>query len=630
MRHLSTFCVPRISAPCSFLDYRLLEASSTHLPTMDVSTSPQFVNHSASFPIIDPTRQIRLLHLSSTKESSIICRLHVVSINEPPPYEALSYVWGSAEDLQVLTIDGDAFGVTQNLYSALKHLLLPDGAVRVLWVDAICINQGAEQSDLAERSHQVQLMSRVFSSATNVIAYLGDPYLGLSEALEFLVGAAFGPQWHVDRLTQREDYNIPQVYKALISFFNRPWWGRIWTVQEPIVARKLYFQFGRVKIASDTVRQGIHNIINSRIRAPFEFAELDPTSGESLSTAFTKMSMLSLSYTGASLLNALGTFRNRSSGNPRDKVYSLMGLFPESDQVVNIDYTVSTEQLFQDFTLAWIQRHQDLRILGHLNNAVHRVHKDMPSFAVDWSYRPSIHSIDALHNRSLLQEEAFDACKGSKAIWSLEPAGQMRANGFVFDSIEEIGAKHVLEFGSSWATRFRTLQGIVKMAIERGEDGDHGSEKALATIRHTLCMDCKQTAGVYSRLQGEDDEGTLRTWWDSAFKPSAPPRENTAADEGRPIETTVWIASLERSFIFTERGHMGLAPDWCRPGDAIAIMGGGAVPMVLRPVSEMASQGDDTPVFEVVGEAYVRGVMDGQALDANGRTESDLGNIYIV
>lgn len=597
---------------------------------MSVSTSPQFVDPSASFPIIDPTRQIRLLHLSSTKEHSITCRLHVVSVNDPPPYEALSYVWGSAEDLQVLTVDGHAFRVTQNLYAALEHLLLPDGAVRVLWIDATCINQGAEQSDLAERSHQVQLMSRIFSGATNIIAYLGDPYLGLAEALEFLVGAAFGPQWHIDRLTQREDHNIPQVQRALITFFNRPWWGRIWTVQEPIVACKLYFQFGRVKIASDTVQQGIHNMVNSRIRVPFEFAELDPTFGESLSTAFTKMSMLSLSYIGTSLLNALGAFRNRSSGNPMDKIYSLMGLFPESDHVVNIDYTVSPEQLFQDFTLAWIQRHQNLRILGHLNNTAHRVHKDMPSFAVDWSYQPSIHSINALHNRSLLQEEAFDACRGSKAIWSLEPGGQMRANGFVFDSIEALGARHVLEYGSSWATRFRTLQDIVRMAIERGENDSHGSEQVLATIRHTLCMDCKQTAGVYSRLQGEDDAGTLRTWWDSAFKPSAPPRENTPADEGGPIETTVWIASLERSFIFTERGHMGLAPDSCQPGDAIAIMGGGAVPMILRPVGEVAGEGVDNPVFEVIGEAYVHGVMDGQALDANRRTGGDLRDIYLV
>lgn len=403
---------------------------------MAASTRPQFVDSSVSFPTIDPTRQIRLLHLSLNRERSLVCRLHVVSIDDPPPYEALSYVWGNADDLQDLAIDGHAFRVTKNLYAALNYLLLPHGAVRVLWIDAICVNQGTEQSDLAERSHQVRLMSHIFSGATNVIAYLGVPYAGLFEALEFLTVAAGGQQLHVDRLTQGADWSIPQVCTALISFFNRPWWGRIWTVQEPIVARKVSFQFGKLEIDSDMVRRGIYNIDTSRIQAPFEFAESDPTSGESLSTAFTKMSMLSLSYTGTSLLNALGAFQNRSSGDPRDKIYSLMGLFPESDHVVNIDYTISTEQLFEDFTLAWIHKHQDLRLLSHIHDPECRVHKEMPSFAVDWSYQPSIRTVSALHNRSLLQNEVFNACKGAKASWHLERAGHVRANGFVFDSIE--------------------------------------------------------------------------------------------------------------------------------------------------------------------------------------------------
>lgn len=593
---------------------------------MAASTEPQFVDPLVSFPIIDPTRQIRLLLLSSGSQQSIVCHLSVVSVNEPPPYEALSYVWGSAEDLQVITIDSHAFRITQNLYTALNHLLLPDGAVRVLWIDAICINQ----SDLAERSQQVRLMSHIFSGATNVVAYLGGPYPGLFEAMEFLTIAAGGQQSHLDRLTQSGSYNVPQVCRALISFFTQPWWGRIWTVQEPIVARKVSFQFERLEIDSDMVRRGIYNIVTSRIRAPFEFAELDPTSGESLSTAFTKMSMLSLSYTGTSLLNALGAFQNRRSGDPRDKIYSLMGLFPDSGHIVNIDYTIPVKQLLQDFTLAWIQKHQDLKILSHLHDPARRVHRDLPSFAVDWSYRPSIRSINALQNRSLIQDEVFDACTGSKAIWHLEHAGQVRANGFIFDSIEAVGAGHVLEFGSSWATRFRTLQTIVDMASERRVNHCQGQEQALATLLRTLCMDCKQVAGAYSRLQGGDDERMLNAWWDSAFKPSATSQADRLASEGRPIETTVWIASLERSFIFTDGGYMGLAPDWCRTGDAIAIMGGGAVPMVLRPVGEVAAQGGDTPVFEVVGEAYVHGVMDGQAFGAKGRSEGDFDDIYLV
>lgn len=598
--------------------------------TTAASPRTQFVDPSISFPVIDPSLQTRLLHLSSTREHGITCRLSVISIDEPPPFEALSYVWGSAEDLEVITVDGNAFRVTQNLYAALNSLVPLDDTIRVLWIDAICINQGAGQGDLAERGEQVRLMSRIFSGATNVIAYLGEPYPGLSEAMEFFTVACGGQQPQFDQLIQGVGYNVTQVRAAVVSFFNRPWWNRIWTVQEPMVGRKVYFQFGRLLADSDMVRGAIVNIIDSRIEPPLEFFEIGPTSGECAYMALQKMAILLLYYTGKSLLVTLGAFQNRDSGDPRDKIYSLISLFPSSDHVVELDYTIPPDQLFQNFTLAWIQKHQDLKVLGHLHDPERRVHRNMPSFAVDWGYRPSIRTISTLHNRILLQNMMFDACKGTKALWHRDSAGRVRANGFVFDSIEAIGGKDILPFGSSWATRFRNLQEIVNMARERAGDDRQGTE-TLTTIRHTLCMDCKREPKAYIKLRGEDDERVLDAWWNIALNPSAPTLADNFALRDDPIEKTVWSASTERSFIFTRSGSMGLAPNWCKPGDAITIMAGGIVPIVLRPVNQMDSTGEDgVPCFEVVGEAYVHGFMDGQAFDASGRTEGDFDDIYIV
>lgn len=597
---------------------------------MAASTRPQFVDPSIPFPVIDPSLQTRLLHLSSNTEHGITCRLSVISIDDPPPFEALSYVWGSAEDLETIKVDGNAFRVTQNLYAALNSLVPLDDAVRVLWIDAICINQGAEQGDLAERSQQVRLMGRIFQGATNVIAYLGEPYPGLIEAIEFLTIVSGGQQSQVDRLTQSPDYSATQVYKALISFFNKPWWNRIWTVQEHISGLKVVFQFGRLHVDSDIVRDAVSNINERKIRKPSDYVKRDQTSGESLFSTFTKISMLSLDYTTASLLKALGAFQNSDSEDPRDKIYSLMGLFPSSHHVVEIDYMIPSEQLFQNFTLAWTQKYQDLEVLGYLHDPERRVHRNMPSFAVDWSYRPSTHTLTTLQNRGLLQNEVFDACKRTKAFWHRDSAGRVRANGFVFDSIEAIGSKDVALSASSWTTWFRTIQRIVSMARERAGN-DRQETETLTTIRHTLCMDCKQEAGAYTRLRGEDDERVLDVWWDLNFKPSIPPLAEFDKSKGNPIDNIMSIASLERSFIFTRSGSMGFAPDWCKPGDAIAIMGGGNVPIVLRPVNQMSDPGrDGVPCYEVIGEAYVHGFMDGQAFDASGRTEGDFDDIYIV
>ena len=51
---------------------------------------------------------------------------------------------------------------------------------RVIWVDAICINQ----NDLAERKHQVELMASTYAKARSVILWLGVKADGSDQALE--------------------------------------------------------------------------------------------------------------------------------------------------------------------------------------------------------------------------------------------------------------------------------------------------------------------------------------------------------------------------------------------------------------------------------------------------------------
>lgn len=55
-------------------------------------------------------------------------------------YEALSYVWGDRESTNKIWVDGCLFTVTENLFEALSNLRQPSED-RLLWVDAICIDQ---------------------------------------------------------------------------------------------------------------------------------------------------------------------------------------------------------------------------------------------------------------------------------------------------------------------------------------------------------------------------------------------------------------------------------------------------------------------------------------------------------
>ncbi|KAH6852765.1 heterokaryon incompatibility, partial [Alternaria alternata] len=84
-------------------------------------------------------------------------------------FEALSYVWGSQEDLKQIMCNNVSLSVTKNLFEALTALRDDVDEDRYLCVDAVCINQ----NDSAEKAVQVRNMLTIYEKAARVIAWLG-------------------------------------------------------------------------------------------------------------------------------------------------------------------------------------------------------------------------------------------------------------------------------------------------------------------------------------------------------------------------------------------------------------------------------------------------------------------------
>ncbi|KAK1856100.1 ankyrin repeat and sam domain containing protein 6 [Colletotrichum chrysophilum] len=86
-------------------------------------------------------RSFRLLMLHQGMAGEISCNIFEASLESDSamPYEALSYAWGSTDQSETITANGKILHVTKNLYSALGHLRNKEN--RILWVDAICIDQ---------------------------------------------------------------------------------------------------------------------------------------------------------------------------------------------------------------------------------------------------------------------------------------------------------------------------------------------------------------------------------------------------------------------------------------------------------------------------------------------------------
>lgn len=138
-------------------------------------------------PLPSLPNSIRLLRLISANQANdpIKCHLFTYSLTSPPRtshlYECLSYVWGDVKDKPLIEVDGAELAITKNLHGALQRLRDP-ALDRVLWVDAVCINQ----DDIAERAQQVQIMAMIYAYASRVVVWLGEEVEGSSEAMEVL------------------------------------------------------------------------------------------------------------------------------------------------------------------------------------------------------------------------------------------------------------------------------------------------------------------------------------------------------------------------------------------------------------------------------------------------------------
>jgi hypothetical protein len=105
---------------------------------------------------------IRLLRLLPHEDQNapIHCQLFDYSLQgkRTHPYEALSYVWGDSYKRRSISIGGHYLRynlpVTENLHEALSRLR-HRSIERILWVDAVCINQENKQ----EKEQQIQFMA---------------------------------------------------------------------------------------------------------------------------------------------------------------------------------------------------------------------------------------------------------------------------------------------------------------------------------------------------------------------------------------------------------------------------------------------------------------------------------------
>ena len=351
-----------------------------------------------------PVGSIRLLSLlpDDDPNSPLTCQLidHVLrkphDDGRPDLFEALSYVWGSSEtpcaiSLVIPSRPGvlSTLPITSSLHTALLRLrgrTVP----RFMWIDAVCINQ----EDMGERASQILLMTEIYCRANRVVVWLGEAEDGGDVALDQIRSAAIpeairedwgmvfdrrdaeaggselagshNGNWNwnsEDNDTNRggsngEDKEEQTVsdnasHRAVLSLLQRPWFRRIWVLQEVAAARHILVKCGATEVDGYAFCHGLRSMESylHALRNPELLERINPIVYLVRGSIFRSKSYTTSSSGEVSLgirpfRELLDMYRTHRATDPRDRIFALLGMCSDGP-------TVTAAGLAPDYTVGW-------------------------------------------------------------------------------------------------------------------------------------------------------------------------------------------------------------------------------------------------------------------------------------
>jgi hypothetical protein len=589
--------------------------------------------------------EIRLLRIHKQKPSSdqIECDIFHVSLDSTPSYNALSYAWGDPLDPKFqISLSGRAFMVRKNLWEAL-HQIRFESEELIIWIDAICINQ----SDLAERSEQVCKMKSIFEQAKQVMVWLGSSERGSDLAfalVNILYEKRHSYQQMIDLCQQQWTQD---AILSLRYVFARPYWHRMWIIQELTVAQDIVFYCGSVSVRGDVLVE-----VQRRFQLKFGDAlpiiwHLAPDEPSTRSiTSFYGAVGLELfrkaltSSQDMSFMDCLQYHEGQTTSDPRDMIYGLASLVNSKVKyTIQVDYSKSVEQVYTDFAVAEISNTKRLDILTR-GRPRSLIKYSVPSWVPDWSTKDLTWKIHVFDHSKL-----FAASASAQAVVEFSDDHQFLTMEVIqLGSVTDLGDISQLElndFGNvkstvntvtSWLRLFEKrnptsadfeafARCITYDRFENRGVSHGGMSRFLQSLLGAYAMFYEQLYPNQNNLNP-----TLIGYWKAHFaqkeKEAAAPgsdREDLQASETETWITFVQDVALYSSnyrFFLATNGLIGMAPAASMTDDLICIPLGCSIPLILR-----RAEGDDPPCYFIVGGAYAAGCMYGEALGKLNRGE---------
>jgi hypothetical protein len=584
-----------------------LEEQSTASPT------EQFNVDSKSPPVV-----IRLMTLypgSFDEDICITLQPQIVDPERPVEFEALSYVWGSKTDSKIIYIGLDkqyTLQITQNLANAMRHLRYTKKS-RILWVDAICI----DQSNVEERSQQVAQMGDIYRRAFRVLGWLGPELDDSSHALKLLDN--FGSKVELDIVpydviskpsaegeaephwADKEaplQFDTERDFRGLKCLFDRDWFDRLWIRQE------IYLGGDRVQIIVGNQSTSWTRFSN----ATYCFWCKSPRSdlSEDIKAIYWEI-FHRLEYlqgmilaTEEQITRLRPTFGKCRCSDPRDRLYAVLNLLspPFRKLLGRPDYSLSLEEIWKRTIRSFINFAHEINTpfgLVILEECQGIEPFDTPTWC------PNLITEDDLKHARLVPFKG-SACSGFS------------------ENVEFLDVDILRVLGVHVQTVDTTLK------IDDFED----TKKALKAFLTAELMNRKPPPGCASILElvvmavtggyireFEDPPQRDRPTWQSCEDAIKTLCSDVTISTPASVTSRDWFAIISdailkgRCLFTTEAGYIGVGPRTAQQGDKLVIFCGSSLPTLLRPVRELHA--DTGARYRIMGNCHVPGFMTGEA-----------------
>lgn len=614
-------------------------------------------------PLPDDRTTTRLLALSpGTGDRPLTGTLQQLDLRSDSTYKALSYVWGRPGLTQeVLLIDGRKLAITPNLAAALRRFRSAS-EVLYIWVDQVCINQ----RDTIERSKQVRLMYMIYKNAAEILAWLGAD----GEAVNSAAVKAFGLARALlaicsdellssllKRVGKKFDWIPKEHWICLKQLCEVEWFRRVWIPQEIGTSTLASVHWGSQSIDWEQLCDAMDYL--DKFPALKRHHGIETSRITSLHRRFIPQPDEINEHARSSFVNQLCLSAKAEATDPRDYVFSLLGHYSASIQgdipIIRPDYDNSIHDIYHEIAIRILRTGPALIVLNavmHRREPIFHQGSDMnklPSWVPQWNSRGSVDLLG--------MPGRFSASSDKKPEISFDQRfQQLTLHGVIVDSIkvvadysyrsilDDLNRSKLEQFIlSSWSVaattagywQYRTgVKPVLGGEYPRlGESARmdhflHNDGKVLQAFLDTLAPEAMVVSLSPNASAFESGMAVMRTCL-SVFKLlSDDTMQNVRVFhlleatmirlkgrlKGGIINTAAWSQvaeqnALERNFAVGAVGYYVLAPPTAREGDLICVLFGGETPYILRKIGDGKAE-----TYQLVGEAYVHGLMDGEAI----------------